>query len=58
MNCSLNKQGKDLEAKGKHSSDDSQVWSLPDNSCLFFTIPSATAHNITILFWAMSVNIN
>lgn len=58
VNCSFNKQGKDLKAKEKHNSDDSPDRNLPDNSCLYFNIPSATAHNISILFWADSVNIN
>lgn len=58
VNSSFNKQGKDLKAKEKHNSDDSSDRNLPDNSCLYFNIPSATAHNISILFWADSVNIN
>lgn len=58
VNCSFNKQGKDLKAKEKHNSDNSPDRNLTDNSCLYFNIPSATACNISILFWADSVNIN
>lgn len=42
----------------KHNSDDSWIWNLPDDYCLVFNSPSATAYNAAILLKVVSVSIN